>query len=157
MPERILMTISGLFGHNFRQTKRVKDMECGHCGMWTCVKVKENEKKMWKCRNDKTCQGFQWPRWYLATPCHHAMATGVCAVSALCLWEKIADDCRSSLSLCALSFSSGNPGTPRPKFPDGWKNAALSVCLVWSLMEVERRCFNCVHAVVFPKNLYRIS
>ena len=35
-----------------------------------------------------------------------------------------------SLSLCALSFSSGNPGTPRPKFPDGWKNAALSVCLV---------------------------
>lgn len=46
MPERILMTISGLFGYNFRQTKRVKDMECGHCGMWTCVKVKENEKKM---------------------------------------------------------------------------------------------------------------
>ena len=32
------------------------------------------------------------------------MATGVCAVSALCLWEKIADDCRSSLSLSVLSL-----------------------------------------------------
>ena len=130
MPERILMTISGLFGHNFRQTKRVKDMECGHCGMWTCVKVKENEKKVWKCRNDKTCQGFQWPRWYLATPCHHAMATGVCAVSALCLWEKIADDCRSSLSLslCSLFFfwQSWNSKAKIPR----WLEKCCSECLL---------------------------
>ena len=105
------MTISGLFGHNFRQTKRVKDMECGHCGMWTCVKVNENEKKMSKCGNVKTCQDLS--RFSVTSmvsrqampPCHGnppASARSLRCVSGKRL-QMIAGVL--SLSLCALSLS----------------------------------------------------
>jgi hypothetical protein len=98
------------------KTWNVDIVECGH--------VSKSKKMKRKCQNVEMSRPVKvFSDLDGISPRHATMPwqpAGVCAVSALCLWGK---DCRwlqeFSLSLCALSFSSGNPGTPRPKFPDG--------------------------------------